>query len=343
MMGKSRMLTACLVSAGVVIPSLAQVAPPPPGKPEPTPEFRPPPPPPPRRPVNRPVAAPPVDFEPISRRDDAGKIVRISEPVEYVAMSHNPLIDVALLAKMAPYLYERRQRVESHVIENLDAIAGVEQGVIESTRMSDEENLRATTGRLMALTSTPDLKQFLSLELMEDGVIPPAVGALTQKIMESYQKDLTTEAMAAPVEEGGASPIDQMMHAVVRMSLSEFEYFYRELMMDTADHFGAVLPELGLDAETSAKVKPLADRLAAENDLDARASLIREIFAAMPEAARERAMRLAIERRPEVDPQSLMAPLPEGATAKEIDNETRHEIIFQILDGGRVDTSAFVE
>jgi hypothetical protein len=337
------MLAACLVSAGMVIPTLAQVAPPPPGKPEPVPEFRPPPPPPPRRPVNRPVAAPPVDFDPISRRDEAGKIVRLSEPVEYVAMSHNPLIDVPMLIKIAPHLYERRQRVESHVVENLDALSGVERGVIESTRMADEENLRVTTGRLMGLTNKPDLKQLLTLELVEDGVVPPQVGALTQKIMEDYQKDLTTEAMSSPVEEGGPTPIDQMMHAVVRISLSEFEYFYRQLMMDAADQFAAVLPELGLDGEASAKVKPLADRLAGESDLEARASLIREIFEAMPEAAREKAMRLAIERRAKIDPQSLMAPLPEGATAKEIDNETRHEIIFQILDGGRVDTSALVE
>jgi hypothetical protein len=34
---------------------------------------------------------------------------------------------------------------------------------------------------------------------------------------------------------------------------------------------------------------------------------------------------------------------PEGAAIKEIDDATRHDIIFQILDGARVDTSAFVE
>ncbi len=346
MVFKSRMLAAFLGVAGLVIPAFAQVAPPPPGKPEPAPAYVPPPPPPPRTtppPRPRPVAAPDVDFDPISRRDEAGKIIRIAEPVEYVAMSHNPLIDIPTLSKMAPYLYQRRQRVESHIIDNLDALADVEAGVIERARMSDEENLRQTTGRIMALTDTPDVKQFLSLELMEDGVISPPVAALTQKIMESYQQDLTAEAMASPAEEDGATPFDKMMHAVVRMSLSEFEYFYRRLMMDAADQFSAIMPDLGLDAGTAGAVRPLAETLAGESDLDRRAGLIREIFAGLDPATREKALRLTIERRPDVDAGSLMPPPPEGAQVKEIDDETRHEIIFQILDGGRVDTSRFVD
>lgn len=343
---KSRLLATVLGIVGLAAPALSQVAPPPPAKPEPAPAYvppTPPPPPPSRARPNRPVPAPNVDFEPISRRDDSGAIVRITEPVEYVAMSHNPLIDLETLVKMAPHLYDRRQRVEALIIENLDAVASIEEGVIESTRMADEEQLRRTTGSLMALTDSPDVKQFLSLELVEEGVMQPQVAALTQKIMEGYQQDLTREAMAAPAEEGGPTPIDKMMHAVVRMSMSEHEYFYRRLLLDAADQFEAIQPELGLDQATGAKVGPLAGRLADESDLDARATLIREIFALLPAEARRKALRLTIDRRPDVDASSLMAPIPEGASARELDIDTRHEIIFQILDGGRVDTGAFVE
>jgi len=77
--------------------------------------------------------------------------------------------------------------------------------------------------------------------------------------------------------------------------------------------------------------------------LEARARIIREIFGALPAQVQQRAARLTVARRPSVDATALMAPVPEGATPREIDNGTRHEIIFQLLDGGRVDTASFVE
>lgn len=344
MMFKSRMLAAGLGLAGLVVPAIAQVTTPPPAKPEPAPSYTPPPPPPPpRERTTRAIKAPNVDFEPISRRDDAGKIIPITEPVEYVAMSHNPLLDVPKLVKIAPYFYARRQIVEAHVIDNLDALQSVEAGSIEASRMADEEGLRKTTGRLMALTDSPDLKPFLSTELVDDGVLEPSIGALTQKIMQAYQQDCTTEAMGSPTGDDGATPIDKMMHVVIRMSVSEFEYYYRRLMLDAADHFAAIAPDLGLDAATAAKIKPMATKLAGEGDLDSRARLIREIFAQLPIESAKQALRLTVQRRAKVDPAALMAPLPEGAEPRELDNETRHEIIFQLMDGGKVNTANLVK
>ncbi|MBK7403211.1 MAG: hypothetical protein IPJ41_00915 [Phycisphaerales bacterium] len=341
---KSRMWAAGLCLAAVVVPSIAQVTTPPPAKPEAAPEYRPPaPPPPPRERPARTVKAPDVDFVPLSRRDDSGKIIPVTEPVEYVAMSHNPLIDVPKLVKIAPYFYTRRQVVEAHIIDNLDALENVEAGAIENTRMADEEGLRKTTGRLMALTDSPDLKPFLSTELVEDGVLDPSTGALTQKIMQTYQQDLTTEAMHGTTDPDGATPIDKMMHVVIRMSVSEFEYYYRRLMLDAADQLPSVLPELALDAAASAKVKPLAAKLAGESNLDARAALVRQMFAQLPLETQQQALRLTVQRRPKVDASALMAPLPEGAKPRDLDDETRHEIIFQLMDGGKVNTANLVE
>lgn len=342
MMLNCKTLAAFLGAAALAVPALGQVVPPPPARPAPTPAFQPPAPP---RPQPRPraVRTPAVDFVPITRRDEDGKIIRLTEPVEYVAMAHNPLIDLQALARMAPHLYARRLRVESLIAANVDVLMEVERGMIEQTRLADEEGLRQVTGRLTVFTGNPRVSPFLGADLVAAGALTPEVGALTQKIMQDHQQELTADAMASPPTEDGATALDQMMQQVLWLSISEFEYFYRRLMMDAADWVGTVLPQLELDAATAAAIQPLAQRLETEGNLKARGALIREVFAKLDSKTRQQALLLTIGLRDDIDPTTLMDPVPEGATAKALDDETRQEMIFQLIDGAKIDTGAFLE
>ncbi|VAX41259.1 hypothetical protein MNBD_PLANCTO03-285 [hydrothermal vent metagenome] len=336
-------LATLLAVTALAAPALAQVVSPPEPKPAPAAPYVPPAPPP-STPAPRPTEqVPQVDYDPITPRDEQGQIIPLEAPYEYVAMAHNPLITLEVFTKIAPVFYERRQRVEQLIIEHLGVMMEIENGLIDSMRMEDEEAMRETTGKVSVFTSHASLTPFLSADITRSGLVSRNIGTITQKIMQDHQKLVTTTAMGAPTTDDGATGIDQMMQAALNMSISEYEYFYSRLMMDIADQFGAVLPQLALDAETAAVVTPLADQLASEGDLDTRALLIREIFATLDDDTRKQAAILTIELRPEIDTASLMAPIPEGAEAVELDNETRLEIIFQLLDGGTVDTSAFVK
>lgn len=324
-------------------PVLSQVITPPSAPPERAPKVDPQPP----RPAaqSRPARprVPAVDFEPITERDEDGKIVPLGVPPEYLALAHNPLIDLPALVKIAPGFYERRQKAERLVVDEVDLLLEIEGGLVERSRVADETALRASAGRLSVFTGNPSVSPSITADLVAAGRLDPETGALTQKILQEYQQDLTADAMATPTTADGATPIDQMMHRVLRLSVSEFEYYFRRLMLDTADYFDAILPKLELDAQTAAVVGPLAERLAAESDLDARAALIREIFGQFDTPTRQKAMRLAIKMRPTIDPTTLMMPVPEGATPVELDDETRRDLIFQLIEGGKVDTNAFVE
>lgn len=344
MMLQSKMLATLLIAAVVAAPAAAQVTTPPTTKPQPTTPYKP------SDPGRQRLATrpdpdtlPDMSYEPITVRDNDGTLIPITDPVEYVAMSHNPMLDLWAMTKIAPYFYPRRLRVEQLVLDNLDTMMAIENGLIETMRIGDEEAMRATSGKIAAFTSASGVLPYLSSEITIADVVPKQVGILTNRILNKYQNDLTMEAMALPTTEDGATGMDQMMQKVMRMSITEHEYFYRRLMMDAADQFSVVLPQLGLDAATSAAIAPLAEKLQEEGDLDARALLIREIFAELDSDARRRALELTIGLRPEVDPTTLMDPIPEGATAKKLDDETRMEMIFQLLDGGKVDTSMFLE
>ena len=344
MMLQSKMLATLLITAAVAGPAAAQVTTPPTTKPQPPAPYKPSDP---RRPrlAPRPAPAthPDMSYEPITVRDNDGTLIPLTDPVEYVAMSHNPMLDLWAMTKIAPFFYPRRLRVEQLVLQNLDTMMEIENGLIETMRIGDEEVMKSTSGKIAALTSASGVLPYLTSELTNANAVPKQVGILTNRILNKYQNDLTMEAMALPTTEDGATGIDQMMQKVMRMSITEHEYFYRRLMMDAADQFAVVLPQLGLDTATSSAIAPLAEKLQDEGDLDARALLIREIFAGLDADTRRRALELTIELRPEVDPATLMDPVPEGATTKKLDDETRMEMILQLLDGGKIDTGKFLE
>lgn len=332
-----------LAMLALAAPTSAQVVTPPLEKPARTPSYQPQPPAPRVQPRPRAAQAPDVAFEPITRRDESGRIVPLEAPPEYVAMAHNPLIDLRTLARIAPGLYERRLEVERLVAENVDLLMQVEQGMIERTRMADEDSLRESTAALAIFTDNPGVAPSLYNDLVMAGLLSPDLALLTQKILQQHQQEVTQSAMSDPVSGEGMTPLDQMMHRVIRMSIAEFEYYFRRLMLDAADYFGQILPELDLDQQTLEQVRPLATRLESESDIDARAELIREIFGHLDTQSRRRALTLAIEMRPDVDPTTLMAPVPADATPVELDNQTRQELMFQIIEGGRVDTESFLE
>lgn len=287
--------------------------------------------------------APNVDFNPITPRDIEGNIVPLSAPAEYIALAHNPLIDLRAMVRIAPGLYERRLRAERLVIDHVDLLLDIEDGFIEQTRVADEASLRESAGRLMVFTDNPTLSPSLASDLQRAGRLNPDAAALTEKILVQHQETLTRDAMTSPVNDDGATPLDQMMHRVLRLSISEFEYYFRGLMLETADYFPSVLPTLELDEAAMTRVGPLAAQLANESEIEARASLIRDIFTHLSTDQRRAAMQAAAAMRPEIDASTLMAPIPAGATPVKLDDETRRELMFQLLDGGRVETGSFLE
>lgn len=345
MMLLSKMLAPLLIAGAVAAPTVAQVTTPPATRPAPTPSYKP------ADPNRQRVATPPTNrdalpdmsYQPITVRDNDGELVPITDPVEYVAMSHNPMLDLPTMVKVAPFFYPRRVQVERLVIEHLETMIEIENGLLDSMRIGDEEAMRSISGKLAAFTANTGVLPYISTEITNADVVPRQVGILTQRILSKYQNDLTMDTMAQPTTEDGATGTDQMMQKVMRMSITEHEYYYRRLMMDAADQLDAVLPRLALDAQTAAAVAPLASKLRDEGDLDARAALIRAIFAELGADTRRQALELTVELRPEVDATALMAPVPEGATPKKLDDETRMEMIYQLIEGGRVDTAKFVE
>lgn len=338
-------LLAVLAGACVGVPALAQVTTPPGPKPEPTPAYTPPPPAPRQAPQARPSreVAPDVAYEPIVVRGNDGEVIPLTEPPEYVAMAHNPLINLLVMVKIAPQFYARRLAVEQLIIDNLETMREIEDGLIESMRMGDEQGMRDASAKVSIFTTNDRITPYLTTQIERAGAGGRTIGLLTAKIRGEYEEAVTKDAMAAKPTADGATNLDQMMQRVLRMSITEHEYFYHRLMMDAADQFSVVLPELDLDTQTAAKVKPLAEKLESEGDLEARSALIDEIFDHLNPETRKRALELTVQMRPEVDPALQMPPIPEGAIPGALDDETRMEIILQLLDGGRVDTSKFVE
>lgn len=334
----------CLLAAlaALTLPARAQLATPPKSKPAPlSPDVAPTRPAPPRQPAK--PSAPDVDYDPLARRDAEGKIIPLTLPVEYAALAQNPLIDVPTLTAIAPYFYDRRRRVERHVIDHVDILAQVESGIVESVRFNDESSLETLRNVLGPVHESMDLNVSFSSELAQDKALSPALAALNEKIMFEFTEAVYVDAQADESRGDGSTAVDRAAQAVVRMSLSELEYYYRRLLLEAADQFPGLRPTLEIPGDFAPDADALAAALSTEESLDVRAAAIREFLAKLPIETRRNILRAAIALRPEVDPSKLMGQLPAGATPKTLDPEMRREIVEQLVDGERVDTAALTQ
>ena len=330
---------------------LAQVAPPPPPQPEERPAVEPPPPPVRSHPVQeRPARpsvtrAPSVDYDPIAVPGPDGRIIRIEEPIEYVALAHNPLIGFTSLARMAPALYERRQNMENLVIEQLDMLDELEPGgIIDTVRLGgDQLEAAAALTKVMNAIQTINSDGLLVQYLERRGLMGRQAVALNQRIQNDYQSKVIAEIQATPPADGAPDPMDLLTRQALYDSISEVMYWRKRLFLEAADNLDAALAGLDLSADARAKIGSLGEALEAANDIDERVALMKQVLSHLTPEQRRAALRAVIANRPPVDTAHLIdAPGPTDVMMPLV-TEVRREIVWSILEGQHYDISPYIE
>lgn len=264
------MRTACVLSAGLLMglagTAWAQVAPPPPGPLPVEPEFVPPPPPPPPSPV-QPVEVKPVEpdpaYESLVERNADGSLKRIVDvTLEEAALARNTRIKTEeQREQVQAYLAERRGRLEKVVIENLDLIARIDKGELDSINFANRDE----TSRARALVEPLYLRPSAVIDLKTRGVIDDLAARFnTQTIEREYRAALLDDEK----KQAGSDSIEQskvMFRALMRQGYDEAMVTRRRLLLEAADRIDAVAKGLSGDAATAlsgarAKLTGLSDR-----------------------------------------------------------------------------------
>lgn len=334
-------LVGCSIALNLVLiagTASAQIAPPPGEAPPPTPEYVPQPeapkapaalptpnPAPVRREPNTQVnyaedmrAAETIIFDTIVKRTPDGRIVPLSEPVEYVVIRENPLLKDAPVtqARIEPVLRERRAKIENLVIENFDIMNRLEAGAIENLDLSD----RARLGELSAMVKPFTELGTLNSELRRQRIIGKVPSGVSQRMIKDWTSQNMAQLRADVRTEGGLDPevnpatagqdagagksaannpavraeLGAMTKFMISQAVAEPMYLYRQILMDVATHADEVLGSAGVDAKAIADIKS-----APESE---RASMVSAALGGLERDKARDAMRKAVALRPPLPP-----------------------------------------
>ena len=211
----------------------------------------------------------------------SGVLVPLTEPLELAALRRNPLVTPDVMAKIDAFFPERRKSMERIVIENLDLVERIDQGLFEKTDFND----KASVGQVVS-TTKPLTTPSLASDLKNRQIIDDKTFGLNSRITTAYTK------AGMPPRKEGASPDElkkatmQSMGAIYKQGFLEHLWTYNELIAAAwrADAVKTDAPKAELIAAKKADL--------AKMSLEERKAVLRKISgyempaAATPEAAK---------------------------------------------------------
>lgn len=187
----------------------AQISAPPTKAPDPTPEYVPPPPsatPAIPNPGTKapPPAIPQMDPDP-PLRDKEGKLVKITQPLFWQAMSHNVTITPTAREQAKGFLERRLRKYEKIVTDNADLLRQVNEGVIDKAdllpKRNDEKGRKGIQDAGPGKVSLSGLMQILKPlvgdncreELQKAGILTRMQAQQNVKVMQRYNSELAQD------------------------------------------------------------------------------------------------------------------------------------------------------
>jgi len=292
------MLLVMVGGAMAPMTALAQVAPPPPEAAPKTPEWVPPPPPPPAQAIPTAPRPPQVrlDFKPWER-DESGKLIALTEPVERLAMARNPMFSERTYAKVYPFVQERIALFERVVVENLDLLRDLEGDAIDKTPLDNKEALTKVMNMIRPLAGPGALVT----NLEKQRVLSPTQARQNNVIVKSYRdaQNAETEKLIPKPPDGASSEqqdayrkqvSDVKRRALLKTGVEEALLTHRSLLIEAGKGLDKTLPKLELPSEVKAKVMAQASSVKAAGTDEAKIFAEMKVLAKLLSVEQEQAL-----------------------------------------------------
>jgi hypothetical protein len=222
-----------------------QIAPPPGPKPPETPAWTPPPPPPPPAPARQPL--PDLPYESLVERTDDGRLVRLDMPADWAAWERNPMVDESTRERVADALASRKREYEQRVIDNLDLLKQVDEGILDKLDLNDRQVL----GQVLAVIE-PLRTQGGTVwrALMQEGRISDQQEEFNRKIALEY-----TKALEAEITKDAGQDLKVIFRSAFMSGMAETMWARRRLYLEAGANIDRVLQGVTLPADASARVQ----------------------------------------------------------------------------------------
>ncbi len=190
-------------------------------------------------------------------KDENGKIIRLTELPDILALRSNPTIGQRSVTAIMPVLYGRRARFERLVIDNLDLYWMVTDGRLETMDLSDIQKMSQIAEMVKPLVGRTTLSQ----ELRNRGILTRTQAGMNEYIVNEYKQGVTTE-----IQFESEDPLSEIMRFILQDSIHETSQAYRAMVAEISSQVGDLVKESGLSSSAAMALAELQAPLAEDKD-----------------------------------------------------------------------------
>lgn len=173
----------------------------------------------------------------LARKDENGKIIRLVELPDILALRSNPTVGPKSAEAIMPILYGRRARFERILVENLDLYWMVTDGRLDDLNLGNMKELAQITEMIKPLVGITSL----SKELLNRGILTRTQGGMNEHIVNEYKQAITTEIQFESDE-----PMGQIMQFILNDSIHETTQAYKAMIAEASPKIAGIIKELEL-------------------------------------------------------------------------------------------------
>jgi len=181
-------------------------------------------------------------------KDENGKIVRLIELPDILALRSNPTVGQKSVKAIMPVLFGRRARFERMVIDNLDLYWMATDGRVDTMNLNDIKNMTEIAEMIKPLVGRTTLSQ----ELQNRGILSRTQGGMNEHIVNEYKQAVTAE-----IQFDSEDPLSEVMRFVLQDSIHETEQAYRAMVAEISTKVAVLVEEIGLTSSAAMEVAKL--------------------------------------------------------------------------------------
>lgn len=239
---------------------------------------------------------PQLDHKPIVNKGPDGKVIRLTRPIQEVALECNAAIDDATRETITAYLPHRRAEIDRIVVENIDIVERIDSGELERLEHRDA---REMIRQLSELTKPLRAEKDFSVLLKDNGYITLEMYRYTQQIMQQYAVAVRNEMMEAlPKDATSEQKALTLGVTSFKDRIDEALLAYPKILVEAAGSLDKTLPAVKLDDVVRKSAEAAAKEVAAASDAPSKEAGMRKLLALLPIEQRRELLRKTLELRP---------------------------------------------
>ncbi len=201
---------------------------------------------------------PNIPHPPLAMKGEDGRIVRLQQLPDILALRSNPLVGPKSVDAIMPVIYGRRARFEMLTINNIDLYWELTDGALESLTLGDMKRMNEIAEMVKPMVG----KTTLSEELTNRGILTRVQGKMNQNIVADYKKAVGDEIQVLD----GDDSLDEYLKFILNDSFLEARLAYRALIAELVGQVDAVIAKAEIDSPIASELLALQSPLSAVSD-----------------------------------------------------------------------------